>query len=524
MFSDDGFLHFNEEKEKKVLGTSNYKLLIVDDEESIHEVTKLVVASIEFQGHGLEVLHAYSASQAEAILTEHKDVAVILLDVVMETDSAGLDLVKVIREKLNNKIVRIILRTGQPGHAPETEVIVNYDINDYKNKSELTTEKLFSSLITALRSYSDLVKIEKNKIGLEKVLASTASIINMGSIDVFFGGLLEQVISLINDESALHKNNLSVYLGFYQDEKMIFDTGTGTFENESRHKILQERNYTKVIDEAISKQENLKTDECFVLYHHNDDESAVLILFEGDVSHLSIPDALLTIFIKNIAITYNNLLLSHDIKESQKETIFVLSEMAEQRSRETGKHVKRVAFLAKEIGEEMGLNEKDVEELCSAAPMHDIGKIAISDKVLKKPGPLTDDEYKAMQLHAFKGYELLRYSEKSLMRSAAIIAYEHHEHYNGKGYPRGISGDDIHVYARITALCDVFDALSSKRVYKEAWTQEKVLELIHEQRGEQFDPKVVDAFYARLDPIMKIMHEYKDEVSDEAYDFSSQAN
>ncbi|MDF1882959.1 DUF3369 domain-containing protein [Sulfurimonas sp. SAG-AH-194-C21] len=518
MFNDDGFLQFKEVEEEELETLSRYKVLIVDDEPSIHDVTKLVLRRIEFQGRKLELYHAYSAKEAEEKLVEVPDIAVILLDVVMETDSAGLDLVKVIREKLHNDIVRIILRTGQPGQAPEERVIVDYDINDYKNKSELTSEKLFSSMITALRSYSGLVKIEKNKLGLEKVLASTASIIHFHSIDTFFAGLLEQVVSLIHDPSSMN-DELSVYMAFYNDDTLSFETGMGVFSHKDECHNLLELTYKETIAKAVQSKSNVKNDKCFVMYNDNGEKTSMLMLFDGDISSLAIEESLLNIFVKNIVMTYDNLLLSYEIKESQKETIFMLSEMAEQRSRETGMHVKRVAYFAKEIAEELGLSSSEVEEVFCSAPMHDIGKIAIPDRVLKKPGKLTDDEFELMKSHAQKGYDLLHNSDKRLMKVAAVVAHEHHERYDGKGYPQGLKGSEIHVYAQITALCDVFDALSSKRVYKDAWPMEKVLNLIKEESGHQFDPKVVDAFLARLDTILELLEEYADNMSDEAFNF-----
>lgn len=515
MFDDDGFLSFpDEETTIKEKTAQVFKILIVDDEESVHEVTNMVLSPMSFHGRDLELYHAYSAQEGEKKLIENPDIAVLLLDVVMETDSAGLDLVKIIRDKLNNKLIRIILRTGQPGHAPEEDVIVNYDINDYRNKLELTTSKLFSSMITALRSYSDLVKIQRNKIGLEKVLSSTSSIIDMHSIDKFFAALLEQVLSLIHDEAAQTcSSSLSIYMSFFQEEKLIFDTGTGVFSDSENRQTLVKRKYGEKVLSKVRKQKHIKTDEYFIFHHANKLGNEMLIIFEGQTCDISIEDDLLNIFIKNIAITFDNLLMSNDIKESQKDTIFMLSEMAEQRSRETGKHVKRVAYFAKEIAEELGLSELEVEEVFTTAPMHDIGKIAISDTILQKPGALNDEEFELMKTHAQKGHDLLINSEKRLMRVASIVAQQHHEHFDGNGYPQGLRGENIHIYARITGLCDVFDALSTKRIYKDSWPLDKVFSFIQEQRAKQFDPEVTDAFFARKEKILALLEEHKDNIS-----------
>ena len=140
-----------------------YKVLIVDDEEEVHQLTRLVLKDFSFEGRGLEFLNAYSAEDAKYLLRAHTDISLILLDVVMEADNAGLQLVHFIREEIHNKLIRIILRTGQPGVAPERDIISNYDINDYKEKTELTSSKLFTSLTAALRSYRDLVTIDNSR-------------------------------------------------------------------------------------------------------------------------------------------------------------------------------------------------------------------------------------------------------------------------------------------------------------------------------------------------------------------------
>jgi len=179
----------------------------------------------------------------------------------------------------------------------------------------------------------------------------------------------------------------------------------------------------------------------------------------------------------------------------------------------TGKHVKRVAYFAKEIAEELGLSELEVEEVFTTAPMHDIGKIAISDTILQKPGALNDEEFELMKTHAQKGHDLLINSEKRLMRVASIVAQQHHEHFDGNGYPQGLRGENIHIYARITGLCDVFDALSTKRIYKDSWPLDKVFSFIQEQRAKQFDPEVTDAFFARKEKILALLEEHKDNIS-----------
>ncbi|MEE9307331.1 MAG: HD domain-containing phosphohydrolase [Spirochaetia bacterium] len=204
-------------------------------------------------------------------------------------------------------------------------------------------------------------------------------------------------------------------------------------------------------------------------------------------------------------------ILQEEIEATQREIIFTLAETGEMRSRETGYHVKRVAEFSRLFAVKYGMNEEEAELIKLSAPMHDIGKIAIPDSILLKPGKLTPEEWEIMQSHASLGYEMLKHSDRRLLKSAAIIANEHHEKWNGEGYPNGKKGEDIHIYGRITAMSDVFDALGNARVYKPAWELDRIVKLFKEEKGHQFDPKLVKVFLDGLDDFVKIKETYKDE-------------
>lgn len=203
-------------------------------------------------------------------------------------------------------------------------------------------------------------------------------------------------------------------------------------------------------------------------------------------------------------------LLTHEIEETQKEIIFRMGEIGESRSKETGNHVKRVAEYSYLLALGLAMSQEDAELLKMTSPMHDIGKVAIPDSVLNKPGKLTDEEFKLMQNHTVIGYNLLKNSNRHILKTAAIVAYEHHEKWNGRGYPRGIKGEEIHLFGRITAIADVFDALGSERVYKKAWELDRILQLFKEERGEHFDPQVVDAFFMQLPALLRVREQYAD--------------
>lgn len=159
-----------------------WKVLIVDDDEEIHHVTRFALKRFTFAGRTIQFVSAYSAKEGMDILDRYDDIAVALVDVVMEADDAGLRLVRHIRRVLNNKMIRIILRTGQPGMAPEQDVVVDYDINDYKEKTELTSQRLHTALITALRSYQDLMILDTNRQGLQQIIDSSASVFKVQSL------------------------------------------------------------------------------------------------------------------------------------------------------------------------------------------------------------------------------------------------------------------------------------------------------------------------------------------------------
>jgi len=204
------------------------------------------------------------------------------------------------------------------------------------------------------------------------------------------------------------------------------------------------------------------------------------------------------------------LALVEEIVDTQKEIIYTMSSIVESRSKETANHVKRVAEYSKLFALYSGMNEEESELLKHASPMHDIGKIAIADSILNKPARLTSEEFTIMKTHSTLGYEMLMHSSRPLMKTAAIVAREHHERFDGTGYPRGISGNDIHIYGRITAVADVFDALGSERVYKKAWKDEDVFKYLKDEREKQFDPKLIDIFFDNIDEFLTVRDSFSD--------------
>ncbi|SKB74396.1 PAS domain S-box protein [Malaciobacter marinus] len=202
--------------------------------------------------------------------------------------------------------------------------------------------------------------------------------------------------------------------------------------------------------------------------------------------------------------------LHKEVEKTQREIIYTLGDVGEYRSQETGQHVKRVAEYSKLLAKKTGLSEIEIDEIFTASPMHDIGKVGIPDSILNKPGKLDDKEWEIMKTHAQIGYEILKNSQRPMLKAAAIVSYTHHEKWDGSGYPNALRGEDIHIYGRITAIADVFDALGSDRTYKKAWPLENILNLFNEQKGKHFDPNLIDLFMDNLDEFLEIKDRLKD--------------
>ncbi len=218
-----------------------------------------------------------------------------------------------------------------------------------------------------------------------------------------------------------------------------------------------------------------------------------------------------TIFIANISDITNEKeaedeqnRLVKEIENTQIEVISTLGTAIESRDKSTKYHVDRVSLYSKKLALLYGLDEEEAEKMKLASPLHDIGKIIIPDHILNKPGALTKDEFEIIKSHAQAGYDILRRSEREILQMGAIIAYQHHEKWDGTGYPQKLKGENIHIYGRITAIADVFDALSTPRIYKKAWKSDKVRAVLIEERGKAFDPVLLDLFIENYDEFLEI--------------------
>jgi len=501
LFSDDKIEFFEEFDEETEQNKGTWKILIVDDEKIVHESTEMVLSDFVYQEKGLDFLCAYNAEEAKTLLKEHEDIAVVLLDVVMEKDDSGLQLVKYIRDEIKNKFIRIILRTGQPGQAPEEEVVINYDINDYKMKTELTLQKLLTTVVSALRSYANIMELEMNRRGLESILRVENELYELHDMSTFANLLLIRIRELYEISGD------SFYLRVEYDENkqkyMQVIAGTGKYESYIGSELPSEAydELAYMFNEIGNSNGNYSSENEYLLLYKSLNIFENYIYFD-EIKHLdAIQNKLFKVLLSNLSVAVDNISLNEKLVHTQSELINRLSEVIEARSEETASHVERVSKIAFLIAQKIGLNETEAHLLKTIAPLHDVGKIGIPESILNKPGKLTNEEFEVMKNHALIGYRILKGSGLELLEAGALVAKEHHEYWNGKGYPNGLSGEEIHIYGRITIIADVFDALSHDRVYKKAWPFEKVMDFMREQSGKMFDPKLVQVLFEHEEEI-----------------------
>lgn len=305
------FLHDDDEVTPAEYSKGFWKILIVDDDQEIHAVTKMALADVIISGRQLEFFHAYSGSEALDRLTEHDDIAMVLLDVVMETDDAGLKVAQAIREQLGNDEIRIVLRTGQPGYAPEESVVKNYDINDYKTKTELTRSRLLTTVFSAVRSYQQLCTINENRRGLRKIIHSASNLMEKHSIVNFSEGVVTQIASLLGLSAegivgarAPHKDNDILVLG-----------AAGHFAD-SINKSLSTLNSDEIeknVRKCLNEQRHIHTDTATVFFIDGQAHQAAAYIETKNIV-AEYDQELLEVFLANIAVGFENANLFEELQ------------------------------------------------------------------------------------------------------------------------------------------------------------------------------------------------------------------
>lgn len=500
--------------ESPSLRCPSWRILIVDDEEQVHKVTSLVLGGCRFDHADIEMTHAHSMAQARSILQSQPPFALALIDVVMETDDAGLRLVQFIRDELKDKDIRLVLRTGQPGQAPEETVIERYDINDYKNKTELTSTKLKTLLYSALRSYRDIRTIAANRQGLYNLIEATSKIVDTQQLPVFASAVLEEIGTLLNLEAeavCTHtpvdavaakplQQHYAILAATGKIKQWLANSDTGELPPEITH----------YFDQAKRKHSSIHTDDVYIGYYNIESAGENLLYVQPNARLNKIGCHLLDIYTKCVAITHNNLHHKEAIRKSRQELVYVLSGTIERRLPDGSNHVRRVSKMAYLLAREAGLNENTCERIKLAAPLHDIGTIGIPDYILTKQTSYTESDKAIMAQHTSIGANVLSKSERPVLKMASRIAAQHHEHWDGTGHPKQLKGEEIDLVTRIVSIVDVVDALGCHKAYRPAFNYEEIIEVLQKGSAVQFDPNLVTLALNLMPEFQKIRLRFPD--------------
>lgn len=482
-----------------------WRILVVDDDESVHQITRLVLADAIIENRKLDIVSAYSSAEAKEILVKDQSFCMAFVDVVMETDHAGLELVEWIRKEQRNQSIRLILRTGQAGNAPEAKVIKEFDINDYKEKTDFTAGKMTTTVYASIRAYRDIMTIQRSLDAFKHLIKSTHDLLKISQFRPFGSAALNHLLTLMDVESsALYIARSQKDIDKHSTNLIIACTGKYVCESDSLESSNIDQEVQKLIQRSFDEKKHFSSKDYFVGYYETsaNASSVLYIEFEDDAEHFR--SSLAELFATNVALILESLTKQHEIEQTQNELLFIVGEAIEKRSRDSGAHVKRVAKISELLAKKLQLDESFVQAITLAAPLHDIGKVAIPDHILNKPGKLDDTEWGVMQSHASIGAELLSKSKARISRFGARMAKYHHENWDGSGYPEGLSGEDIPIEARIMAIADVFDSLGSNQCYKEGWDTEAIKVYLVEQRGIKFQPELVDIVISNFDDFKKI--------------------
>jgi len=490
-----------------------WRVLIVDDEDQVHKVTALVLGQCDFDNSPIELVHAYSMKEASEIMESQEPFALALVDVVMETDDAGLRLVQYIRETLNDNDVRIVLRTGQPGQAPEETVISKYDINDYKNKTELTSTKLKTLLYSALRSYRDIRTIAANRKGLFNLIDATSKILDTDKLPIFASAVLEEIGTLLNldTDAVVTHTPVDALAAKADNTQYAILAATGSVRDiiEQQHELPQE--ITHYFDIAKQQHAGLHEEKVYVGYYQTDVVGENLLYVKPNVPLDRLGTHLLDIYTRCVAITHNNLQHKDAIQKSRQEMVYVLSETIEKRVPGESNHVRRVSKMAHCLATAAGLDKNTCERIKLAAPLHDIGTIGIPDDVLTKQAVYTDEDREIMSHHTEIGATILGKSERPILKLASQIAAQHHERWDGKGHPKNLSGEEIHIAARIVSVVDVIDALGCHKPYRAAFKDDEIEAFLKKESGQMFDPSLAEHALNLMDEFKKIRLAHPDQ-------------
>ncbi|TRW49466.1 DUF3369 domain-containing protein [Aliidiomarina halalkaliphila] len=503
---NDHFLFADEPVQAQDALNERWKIIIVDDEPEVHAVTRLALSEFTFLGRGLEFHSAESGEEGCKLMREHPDAAIILLDVVMETDDAGLRVAKFIREDLDNHFTRIILRTGQPGQAPERTVIINYDINDYKSKTELTAQKLFTAVMSSLRSYRDIMSIEHSRRGLEKILNASTDLFSEQSMDQFVGGLVQQLGWLIGgarqvlyaevDPEHTHEE-FTVRAAFGEEADVVLNR---PIKSALPKKSLME------LHGVVERGQPYFNDDTAMIYCPSACRPwGGLLCLTG----LSRPLAdrekdLLRMFSEHVQLALNNVLRQDDLNRlllAMNRRLILMETDVLERNPEDAHSASQIAAM---LLPHLQVRDDKHTTLAVAASL--LARIARLFSVRVRQGGVNPRVCFERVQRAFEG---LRADPSNASRWVERALDERFERFDGSGFPEGKHGDGFAIEVQLL----VFISALYGELHQGAQPEQALLSIEDDAVG-WFSPQLRDAIRTHRKPIMAILQ------TEANYDFS----
>lgn len=478
------FLFADEPAQQQELPQEFWKILIVDDEPEVHAVTKLALSDFSFLGRGLEFHSAYSGEEARELATQHPDAAIVLLDVVMESDDAGLHVAKFIREDLGNRFTRIILRTGQPGQAPERTVIVNYDINDYKSKTELTAQKLFTAVMSSLRSYRDIISIDHSRHGLEKVIASSTNLFALQSMEHFVDGLVQQLSWVIGGA----RQTLYAAAGRSpHPEQMVIRAAYGEDADNLMNQQIKAALPKKVLPEVdkVVRSHGIYYGDDFVLAYCPSQcrpQGALLCLTGLSRPLVDSEKELLQLFADNVQLAHDNVTCLQDTDELLAGLVARLMTLEQEQVAQSIERQSAFVQVTHALALAQGMSKSRAQQTATAATLYERAEelfAVMDEQPASKVSPCQERLKRAVRP--------LHMAESDIAQIAYRALNERLERWDGLGLPAGKQSDAIALESQVLVLAGSICSLLEQGV-----DSKQLLERLNVERERHYSSALLD--------------------------------
>ncbi|UPW17355.1 DUF3369 domain-containing protein [Agarivorans sp. TSD2052] len=459
-----------------------WKVLIVDDDSEMHTVTKLVLNNFSYQQRKLSFIDAYNAAEAFELLSNHADVAIALVDVVMESDDAGLLLIDDIRQRLNNHQIRLILRTGQPGLAPIREVIRRYDVSDYKNKTELSDVNLDTLMCASLRAYQEISELHSQHNKLRAVINSSHQMATGENEQILAHTTLHELRKLAAETGTKPALIHGLAISSYRDRLCVLDSiGKLDYLKDTRHLKELPNRLQALISQAQQSQQHSYGDTNALFFLANPQSEPLLFYIEG-WPHTTPPQfEPLEYYLQNTSVRLENRHLQKQLAYGQLQLVEMLYQSMMQAKQRPCDEQLAMQSLCEQLAPCLALTAEQIIDLKASAWFYDLANVGLPDLLLNC-NILNRDIWQRIEEHCGLPEKLQDPHVQRAIDASVIIANQCREHWDGSGKPLGLAGESIHPYARITGLAAF--ALQHQQ-------QPELAEKLKQASAVKFDPKLV---------------------------------